>query len=157
MVVVAAFLVACQHPAVGGGGGGGGGGGDNGGCNGIPDCGVNNEPGPINLPDVPLDDGLIVPTGCNNCITLGLHPESTPNPVISILGVATLLVLAVPEILIGLGMLALLGAGPPGWAFDVFAMLPLELAMTNLSIFAAQVAATGSLDHDVLPLWPGDQ
>ena len=158
-------------PQGGGGGGGSGGnnnnngnnggnsgGGGNSGCNGIPDCGLNDEVGPLLLPYVPLDDGLIVPTGCSNCITPGHHPESTPNPVISILGVATLLVLAVPETLITFGIISIaMTGGPIGWVVDALVLIPLDLAMFNLSIYAAQMAATGSTDHDVLPLWPGDQ
>lgn len=41
--------------------------------------------------------------------------------------------------------------------YGVVARGVLGLAMFNLSIYASQMAKTGSTDHDVLPLWPGDQ
>ena len=109
----------------------------------------------------PHDDDNDIDPNPNN-VTLPIptitHSSTEPNPVISILGVATLLVLAVPETLITFGIIAIaITGGPIGWVVDALVLIPLDLAMFNLSIYAAQMARTGSTDHDVLPLWPGDQ
>jgi RHS repeat-associated protein len=125
----------------------------------------NNPNDPTEEEDDPNPDSIILPEPADESTpdetlpiltTPGLHPESTPNPVISILGVATLLVLAVPELLISGGIIAIaIYGGPIGWVVDALVLIPLDIAMVNLSIFASQVAKTGSLDHDVLPMFPG--
>jgi len=108
------------------------------------------EPGPeapvvITNPD-PLDDGLQIG------IVGGNNYSTNPNPVISIVGAVLLLQLAIVDTALAIGIIALAGAGPLGWVIDAFALIPLEFASLNLTIFAAQMAYSGSTDHDVLPI-----
>lgn len=56
---------------------------------------------------------------------------------------------------IGLGAVAITAFTVPGAQLGVVGeliLIPLEFVSLNLTIYAAQVAATGSTDHDPLPI-----
>ena len=133
-----------------GGGGGGGGGGNPHDEERLPD------PNPTGFVSPPVCSSLI----CDPSFTGPYPPIDTPhspepNPVISIVGAVLLLQLTVVDLALAVGIIALAGAGPIGWVVDAFALIPLEFASLNLSIYAAQMAYYGTTDHDVLPMLHG--
>jgi hypothetical protein len=62
-----------------------------------------------------------------------------------------LLNLATLDVTLAIGIATAATAGPLGIAAELI-LLPLEVLSLNLTVYAAEVAATGTTDHDPLPI-----
>ena len=143
--------------ASGGGRGGGGRRGED-----TPDPNPNNLPSPVVLPDggVPESDAPVVIANPDP-LDGGLEQDDpslpfmqTPeegdgSPLVSLAGLLLLVNLGALDIVLGYGIAMAATAGPLGWAMELI-LVPLEFVSIELTIYAAQVAATGRTDHDPL-------
>jgi hypothetical protein len=59
--------------------------------------------------------------------------------------------LGILDTILAIGIVEAAGAGPIGLAGELV-LLPLEAASINLTVVAAEIAATGTIDVDPLPL-----
>ena len=157
--------VDCESSEPIGGGGGGNGGGDH-------DDDDDNEdycsthPAscelPLPAPSIiipPLDGGVNEYDCFTNPITCGVETthnssEADGAPLVSIAGLLLLVNLGVLDIALGYGIIAAPSAGPLGLAAEMVLIL-LEVISLDLTIYAAQMAATGSTNHDPLLLIHG--
>ena len=70
---------------------------------------------------------------------------------VTIAGTLMLVKLGLLDAVLAIGIIAALKLGPLGW-FAELILIPLEFMSFNLTIYAAQMAATGSRNHDPLPI-----
>jgi hypothetical protein len=75
--------------------------------------------------------------------------EEEGSPLVSIAGVLLTISLGVLDGVIGYGIVASAAAAPLGLVAEVV-LIPLEILSLDLTVYAAQMAATGRTDHDPL-------
>ena len=130
------------------------------------------EPDPDPMPDpnpIPSPAPTPAPQGVNNydCFTypyscgIGMpSPENTGSPLISIVGLMLTTQLGILDMVLGFGIVdvAITAFTVPGAQLGLageLVLLPLEAVSLSLTVYAAQMAATGTLDHDPLVLIHG--
>ncbi len=124
----------------------GGGGGDDGGT-----PTPTPTPTPIPTPAPSLTPTVTLPTFTQP------STEDNPNPVISIVGAVLLVQLGIVDGLLGwgIGAVAVISLTVPGAQLGLageLALIPMEAVSLDLSIFAAEMAFTGTTNHDPLEL-----
>jgi hypothetical protein len=80
--------------------------------------------------------------------------EEDGSPLVSIAGVLLTINLGVLDGVIGYGIALSAAAAPVGLVAEVV-LIPLEIVSVDLTVYAAQMAATGRTDHDPILLIHG--
>ena len=106
------------------------------------DCGSGMPPYTQHPPDGEDDDEDLDPS------------EETGSPLVSLAGVLLLVDLGLLDVTLALGIITAPSAGPLGLTAELV-LIPLEILSVDLTVYAAQIAATGSTDHDPLLLIHG--
>jgi RHS repeat-associated protein len=110
------------------------------------DCGSGMPPSTQNPPDEEDDDEVDLED---------LDPsDDTGSPLVSLAGVLLLVDLGLLDVTLALGIITAPSAGPLGLTAEIV-LIPLEILSVDLTVYAAQMAATGSTDHDPLLLIHG--
>ncbi|MEW6402320.1 MAG: RHS repeat-associated core domain-containing protein [Chloroflexota bacterium] len=73
-------------------------------------------------------------------------------PLVTVAGLLLFVQLGTLDLVLGGGIILAAKAGPLGWAAELL-LIPLEITTIGLTIYAAQMAATGTTDHDPIPIW----
>ncbi len=81
-----------------------------------------------------------------------LPAEDKFSPMVSIGGILLFVQMGILDGVLGYGIAMAAASGPIGWAGELI-LLPLEITSIGLTIYASQVAATGTTDHDPIPIW----
>lgn len=151
-----------------GGNGDDGDGGDDGDRNNDPDRGDrdnggtgtgNHETTVTTIPTVTIPT-VTIPTVTSTEVPTSFTQTSSnnnPSPLVSIAGVLLLVNLGVLDTVLAIGIISVAATAitVPGAQLGLageLVLLPLEFISLNLTIYAAQMAATGSADHDPLPI-----
>jgi hypothetical protein len=98
----------------------------------------------------PLDNGQIMEPGCKCGVPV--EPEPEGSPMVTIAGLLLFIQLGVLDLVIGGGIILVASAGPLAWPAELI-LVPLEITTLGLTIYASQLAGTGTTDYDPLPIW----